>query len=66
MKSLINCSNCHVKEAGPCEVPLALFDLTNREQFLKACHYTNLQPMWAKDNISKGKKTNGYLNSVLE
>jgi hypothetical protein len=62
MKSLINCSNCHVKEAGP----LALFDLTNREQFLKACHYINLQPMWAKDNISKGKKPNGYLNSVLE
>lgn len=34
--------------------PLASFDLTDREQFLKACHYTNLQPMWARKNLSKG------------
>lgn len=33
--------------------PLASFDLTNREQFLEACHYSNLQPLWAKDNIKK-------------
>ena len=36
--------------------PLAMFDLTNREQFLEACHYTNLQPMWATDNIKKGAR----------
>ena len=35
-------------------VPLNSFDLTNREQFLKACYYTNLQPLWEEDNIAKG------------
>lgn len=37
-------------------VPLAFFDLTDTDQLQKACHYTNLQPMWAADNIRKGAK----------
>jgi hypothetical protein len=36
--------------------PLSLFDLTDRKQFLQACHYTNLQPLWAKENFSKHNK----------
>lgn len=35
-------------------VPLAAFDLTNRNQFLVACNYINLQPLWALDNLRKG------------
>jgi hypothetical protein len=35
-------------------IPLSSFDLTDRTQFLKACHYTNLQPLWATDNMKKG------------
>ena len=33
--------------------PLVAFDLTNREQFLTAAHYSNYQPMWSEENGSK-------------
>ena len=34
-------------------VPLSAFDLTDRKQFLEACNYTNLQPLWWFDNLLK-------------
>lgn len=37
--------------------PLANYDLTNEEEFKEVVHYTNLQPLWAIDNLSKGKKS---------
>lgn len=36
--------------------PLALFDLTDPKQVAEATHYTNFQPLWAIDNLKKGKK----------
>lgn len=37
-------------------IPISLFDLTNKEEVLKACHYTNLHPMWQLENQSKSNK----------
>lgn len=34
-------------------MPLSKFRLSNRKHFLQACHYTNLQPLWAKENRIK-------------
>jgi len=37
-------------------IPLSFFDLTDRDQFLKACHYTNLQPLYKEENRRKSNK----------
>ena len=46
------------------KIPLAAFDLTDEAQQMKAFHYSNLQPLWAKDNAAKGSKLlyNGNVN----
>jgi hypothetical protein len=40
----------HIDHIRPC----CSFDLTDPEQQKECFHYTNLQPLWAKDNIRKG------------
>jgi hypothetical protein len=45
----------HVDHIRPC----ASFDLADPEQQQQCFHYTNLQPLWAVDNIRKGAKWNG-------
>ena len=35
-------------------IPCASFDLSDPEQQEKCFHYTNLQPLWWRDNLEKG------------
>lgn len=40
-------------------LPCASFDLTQESEQRKCFHYTNLQPLWQFDNLSKNDKVNG-------
>ena len=46
-------------------IPLALAETV--EDVIRLCHYTNLQPLWALDNLKKGSKMNydPYLRSTI-
>lgn len=44
-----NRSQWHIDHKRPC----ASFDLTDPEQQKQCFHYTNLQPLWARDNLLK-------------
>lgn len=37
-------------------IPCDAFDLTLEENQIKCFHYTNFQPLWQKDNLSKGSR----------
>ena len=37
-------------------IPCSSFDLTKEKNQKKCFHYTNLQPLWAKDNLEKSNK----------
>jgi len=37
-------------------IPLASFNLEDPKQLSAACHFSNLRPLWKKDNLSKGAK----------
>ena len=45
-------SNIHIDHIRPC----ASFDLTDPEQQRECFHYSNLQPLFAIDNMKKGAK----------
>lgn len=45
----------HIDHIKPC----VLFNLTDFQQQKECFHYTNLQPLWKKDNMSKNATYNG-------
>ena len=48
----------HIDHIRPC----SSFDLTKKENQKKCFHYTNLQPLWAKDNLLKGRQFKEVIN----
>ena len=47
-----NYGKWHIDHIKPC----SLFDLTNEEEQRKCFHYSNLQPLWALENLIKNNK----------
>lgn len=45
-------------------VPISWFNMSDEHQQKSAFHYTNLQPLWAKDNIKKNNRYSGHPRDV--
>jgi hypothetical protein len=45
-------------------IPCASFDLTDPEQQKRCFHYTNLQPLWAEDNLRKNATISEEWNNL--
>jgi hypothetical protein len=50
--TLDNYGYWHIDHIKPCDS----FNLEDPEEQLKCFHWTNLQPLWAIDNLRKGSK----------
>lgn len=48
----VNYGDWHIDHMRPC----ASFDLEDPEEQKRCFHWTNLQPLWAQDNLRKGAK----------
>lgn len=57
-----NYGDWHIDHIRPC----ASFDLTDVKQQSECFHYTNLQPLWAKDNLIKKDKYDVGRNKILD
>jgi hypothetical protein len=48
-KELMTWDNIHVDHIKP----ISVFNLDDEDEFAAGCHYTNLQPLLAKQNMKK-------------
>lgn len=46
-------------------IPCASFDMNNKDDVKQCFHYTNLQPLWEKDNLEKGDKLTDIQLSII-
>ena len=56
-----NYGEWHIDHIRPC----ASFDLTKKEEQYRCFHYTNLQSLWAAENLSKGFKYDNNPNLIF-
>ena len=56
MKDDMGWDNIHLDHVRP----LTTFDLKDIEQLKEAAHYSNIQPLLAKDNLTKGDRTHEH------